>query len=136
MQDFGARLRALRQLRGWSQEYVGLELGVSKATVSKWETGRAQPSLEHLASIRGMYAADGGTLDFLVAGVPTAGMQTDQTQEGISGPAEASMQSSALVASCLLDTDEQILLMRFRQLCLSQRKGLLAFLHSPQSAVA
>ena len=116
MDGFAERLRTFRELRGWSQEYVGLELGVSKATVSKWETGRAQPSLEHLAAIRLLYAADGGTLDYLIAGVsgfPAANRTTDLPSRAALGP---------------LDADEQAMLVRFRRLRNSQRRGLLSLL--------
>ena len=72
MEDFGTRLKRFREARGWSQETVGFELDVSKATVSKWETGRSEPNLEHLSRIRALFARDGLTLDHLIAGVETA----------------------------------------------------------------
>jgi predicted ATPase/DNA-binding CsgD family transcriptional regulator/DNA-binding XRE family transcriptional regulator len=40
----GARLRVLRASRGLSQEQLARELGVSFATVNRWETGRTQMS--------------------------------------------------------------------------------------------
>ena len=40
----GARLRGLRASRGLSQEQLARELGVSFATVNRWETGRTQMS--------------------------------------------------------------------------------------------
>lgn len=69
---FGTRLKEFRDARGWSQERVGFELEVSKATVSKWETGRAAPSLAHLAKIRRLFASDGLTLDYLIVGAVAA----------------------------------------------------------------
>jgi len=39
------RLRILRAERGWSQEKLADELGVSRQTVNALETGRYDPSL-------------------------------------------------------------------------------------------
>lgn len=41
MSIFGDQLKQARDAKGWSQERVGFELDVTKATVSKWEIGRA-----------------------------------------------------------------------------------------------
>ncbi|PJK11256.1 transcriptional regulator [Lysobacteraceae bacterium NML120232] len=107
MEQFPNRLRAFRELRGWSQEHVGFELGVSKATVSKWETGRAEPSLQHLAALRQLYAEDGITLDYLIAGLGFSSPDADKAMP---------------------DADEALMVSRFRKLSLRQRKGLLALL--------
>lgn len=107
MEQFSSRLRAFRELRGWSQEHVGFELGVSKATVSKWETGRTEPSLQHLAALRRLYAEDGITLDYLIAGHGLSEADTNKTSS---------------------DTDEAVMVSRFRMLSPRQRKGLLALL--------
>jgi predicted ATPase/DNA-binding NarL/FixJ family response regulator/DNA-binding XRE family transcriptional regulator len=42
--SMGARLRGLRASRGLTQEQLARELGVSFATVNRWETGRTQMS--------------------------------------------------------------------------------------------
>ena len=142
MDKFGGRLRAFRLMRGWSQEYVGLELGVSKATISKWETGRAQPSLAHLSGIRHMYAADGGTLDYLIAGVALApALLSDDVAHSLAAhdmtdaPDEDQPRADRALTPLkkrgtfsLLDADEQALLLRFRRLRPTQRKGLLCLL--------
>lgn len=39
------RLRELRAERGWSQQYLGEQLGVSRQSVNAIETGRYDPSL-------------------------------------------------------------------------------------------
>ena len=39
-----AELKKLRQMRGWSQEDLARELGVSFATVNRWENGKTKPS--------------------------------------------------------------------------------------------
>lgn len=45
---FGAALRRYREVRGWSQGQLARRIGVTQATVSLWEAGRAAPRLEHL----------------------------------------------------------------------------------------
>ena len=42
--NIAAELKELRQSRGWSQENLARELGVSFATVNRWENGKAVPS--------------------------------------------------------------------------------------------
>lgn len=38
----GARIRAAREIRGWSQSELGRAVGVSKSAVSQWEKGSVQ----------------------------------------------------------------------------------------------
>lgn len=111
MNGFPQRLRTLRERHGWSQEHVGFELGVTKATVSKWETGRAEPSLRHLSLIRRLYADDGASLDYLIDGVAQA-----------HGVLHAS--PGTLVA----DPDESALLRGFRTLSPPRRRALVTLL--------
>jgi transcriptional regulator with XRE-family HTH domain len=47
----GARLRQLRQTRGWSQDELGRRLGVTAATVSRYETGDLQIDADQLPVI-------------------------------------------------------------------------------------
>jgi transcriptional regulator with XRE-family HTH domain len=42
-QSFGEHLRALRTERGWSQADLAARLGVSVATLSRWEHGWSRP---------------------------------------------------------------------------------------------
>ena len=39
-----AELKKIRQSHGWSQEDLARELGVSFATVNRWENGKTKPS--------------------------------------------------------------------------------------------
>lgn len=48
---FGARLRQLREVRGWKQEELGAELGYSGTRVSAVETGRKMPTLRFSRSV-------------------------------------------------------------------------------------
>ena len=38
------KLRAIRRKKGWSQERLARELGVSFQTIHRWETGKFEPS--------------------------------------------------------------------------------------------
>ena len=42
--NIAAELKKLRQTHGWSQEELARELGVSFATVNRWENGKTRPS--------------------------------------------------------------------------------------------
>ena len=48
MNDFGERLRALRQEKGIGQVRLAKELGVGKSVVSLWELGKCEPTLSKL----------------------------------------------------------------------------------------
>jgi transcriptional regulator with XRE-family HTH domain len=53
----GARLRAVRQARGWTQVALAERLGVSAAAVSRWESQGRAPSWvawERLAAALGV----------------------------------------------------------------------------------
>ncbi len=117
MEHFGARFKRFRDVQGWSQEQIGFELNVSKATVSKWESGRAQPRLENLSEIRRLVARYGLSLDYLIDGIdePAAGRSVH----------EAAAQYSAGEAR---NADEAALLAHFRALKPARRKALLAFI--------
>ena len=117
---FGTRLKEFRDARGWSQERVGFELDVSKATVSKWETGRAEPSLTNLAKIRRLFAPDGLTLDYLIDDTLAAAKSKAERRYISEGTRE-----SARVAQNL---DEMALLVRFRVSSPARRRSLMNLL--------
>lgn len=117
---FGTRLKEFRDARGWSQERVGFELEVSKATVSKWETGRAEPSLANLAKIRRLYAPDGLTLDYLIDDTMAALKSSGHACRVNETPAESSRTAQ--------NREEVALLTRFRASSPSRRRSLLELL--------
>jgi DNA-binding XRE family transcriptional regulator len=49
--EAGARLRAARLARGWTQAQLGRALGVSKAAVCHWERGRVPFDVQRLARL-------------------------------------------------------------------------------------
>lgn len=48
---FNERLLNLRKKNGWSQEELGYKIGVSRQTISKWESGQTTPELEKLKNL-------------------------------------------------------------------------------------
>lgn len=63
-QDFGERVRKKRQQRGWTQERLAKELGVSTSFVGHIERGSRKASLETLVQI--VNALD-VSMDYLLA---------------------------------------------------------------------
>ena len=49
--NFAEHLMSLRRQRGWSQEELGNQVGVTRQTVSKWEMGQSTPELEKLVEL-------------------------------------------------------------------------------------
>lgn len=64
---FGARLRAARRARNLTQEDLGVLLGVSGATVSRWESGRDAPTFSLLPELSTRVLT---SLDVLICGKP------------------------------------------------------------------
>lgn len=60
---FHEKLISLRKAEGLSQEELGAELGVSRQTVSKWESGQSYPDFQRLVLLSDYF---GLTLDELV----------------------------------------------------------------------
>jgi transcriptional regulator with XRE-family HTH domain len=124
MPSFGDRLRQVREARGWSQEKLGFECEVTKATISKWELSRAEPGLGHLSKLRQLFADDNMTLDWLIDDSVSASNAMRNSQSIREAAAEPYLRSPRLAESA----DELALLVRFRQLNPKQRRGLVDFL--------
>lgn len=61
--NFAEHLMALRRQRGWSQEELGSQIGVTRQTVSKWEMSQSTPELEKLVELSRLF---GMSIDQLV----------------------------------------------------------------------
>ena len=66
---FAENLASLRRSRNWSQEELGVQLGVTRQTVSKWELGQTTPELEKLVELAKLFDL---SLDALVNGASTS----------------------------------------------------------------
>lgn len=62
---FGTQLTLLRQKRKLSQEALAKKLFVSRQSISKWENGEVEPSIDKLLALSEIFAVD---LDYLLAG--------------------------------------------------------------------
>ena len=62
---FGQRLTEARKKKGLTQAYVAEFLGVSQASVGRWEAGQAECSLGALDKMSKLY---GESLDYLITG--------------------------------------------------------------------
>lgn len=60
----GVRLRAARVGAGQSQDHVAGALGVTRQSVSAWETGASCPSATQLAELSALYCVCAHTLLF------------------------------------------------------------------------
>lgn len=60
---FNEKLLDLRKKQGLSQEELGLELNVSRQTISKWEAGQSYPDFQRLVMLSDYF---GMSLDELV----------------------------------------------------------------------
>ena len=63
--EFNEKLQELRKRRGFTQEELAERLYVSRAAVSKWESGRGYPAIESLKAIAKLFSV---TIDELLSG--------------------------------------------------------------------
>lgn len=60
---FSEKLLNLRTERGYSQEYLAEQLGVSRQSISKWELGTTLPEIDKLISISDFFDV---SIDYLL----------------------------------------------------------------------
>ena len=60
---FNEKLMSIRKTKGLSQEELGMELQVSRQTISKWESGQSYPDFQRLVMLSDYFYM---TLDELV----------------------------------------------------------------------
>ena len=129
MTKFAERLRFLRAARHWSQERLGFELGVVKATISKWENGLSEPNFAQILTIKRTFSDAGVTLDYLldpnvdeVEGTSISRMHvTDELAESADALRRMRFPQD-------FPDDEFILLAAFRRLTVRQKKSLIGLI--------
>ena len=76
--EFHEKLQELRRRKGLTQEDVAEELFVSRAAVSKWESGRGYPNIDSLKAVARFY---GVTVDDLLSGEELLSIAEDDRKE-------------------------------------------------------
>ncbi|TVT28089.1 helix-turn-helix transcriptional regulator [Salinicoccus cyprini] len=61
--EFGNKLKTLREEKGWSQDKLAKELNVSRQAVYKWETNKGYPDIKNLIIISDIFSV---TIDELI----------------------------------------------------------------------
>ena len=82
------KLIELRKKNGWSQEELAEQLGVSRQSVSKWESGASIPDLDKILKLSALF---GVSTDFLLkdsAELPPAAEDAAETEAAETEPAE------------------------------------------------
>ncbi|MDR1821420.1 MAG: helix-turn-helix domain-containing protein [Oscillospiraceae bacterium] len=80
---FAENLMELRRAKGYSQEELGFLLGVTRQTVSKWETGQTTPELDKLIALSRLC---GVSIDELAGNDPADGTSGDSARTVIMYP--------------------------------------------------
>ncbi|WP_437879579.1 helix-turn-helix domain-containing protein [Pseudomonas sp. LRF_L74] len=111
MTAFGKSLRRSRLAAGLTQEQLGFEIGVTKASISAWENDREMPSFSALIRLRDVLKV---SLDLLVDGLPD---EPSSDANGASG--------SYLDPRYAHDPREFDLLQRFRSMSVRRQKAFL-----------
>lgn len=123
MDTFGQRLRAARGALGYSQEQIGDAVGVTKATVSKWELDQAQPSLDGLRRLRELLRI---SLDSLICGESRERIAVRNIHTVMEGSAEPYINRDDVARAA--DSSELAILLRFRTMKPRTRAALLELL--------
>ena len=92
--NFPSNLQYLRSERNLTQERLAMLLGVSRQSISKWESGKAYPELDKLTVICDLF---GCTLDDLVMGDVS---ESRRGTANISGPGRSEANGSSSGISC------------------------------------
>ena len=109
---FNERLMALRKKRGLSQEELGFELGVSRQTVSKWESGQSYPDFQRLVLLADYFDI---SLDELVRGLDV-------------GDVRALNESEKQLSSIYADVEEgKVVMRKYIRVLLGIGAAILAF---------
>lgn len=87
----GERIYRLRRRAGWSQEELADRCGVSRQSVSKWESGQSTPDLEKLVQLSRTFDV---TTDYLLLGEEDEPAQPEPEPAPPPGPSAAGEEPS------------------------------------------
>lgn len=85
---FAEKLADQRRRHGMSQEQLADRLGVTRQSVSKWESGAAMPELAKLIALSELFQV---SVDYLVKDDITEGMQESHREEAVASRLEEKM---------------------------------------------
>lgn len=97
--DLGTRISRLRAAHNLSQGDLAEALGVSRQSVSKWETGASVPDLDKLIRLAKLFEI---SLDELVTGTPPQGAEDSPTPEPSPTPAAPAVSPHRIAGVVLL----------------------------------
>lgn len=101
MQTIGEKIKKLRKQKGVSQEETAFELGVTRQTVSKWESGAMQPNAESIRMLSDYFAVS----PVYFFGGEQASEETETSQsapEPVPAPAPAKSKTKAFIICLVL----------------------------------
>lgn len=78
--EFGEKLQSLRKSMGITQEELARQIFVSRAAVSKWESGRGYPNIESLKEISEFFSV---SIDALLSGDKLISIAQRENKENI-----------------------------------------------------
>lgn len=84
----GERIQELRKGAGLSQEALGEKLGVTRQSISKWESDQAQPELDKLIAMSRLFDLTVGELLGVEEGSPAREELTDRELKAVAAIAE------------------------------------------------
>src|SRR5579885_2817208 len=93
------RLRAARELRGWSQKYVAEQIGADHYYLSRWERGTAVPSPYYRSKLCALFQMDAKALGLVPETPPDQPAEQQApatTPEEIAAPAPAAVHDPAI----------------------------------------
>lgn len=96
---FNEKLINLRKTKGLSQEELGIELKVSRQTISKWESCQSYPDFQRLVLLSDFF---GCTLDELVKNVDVQDVRRNINNEKLSSIYDDVNKGKQIVKGCLL----------------------------------
>jgi antitoxin CcdA len=118
----GARIKAARAKRGFTQRELADRLNITVGAVGQWEIGRSGPKTEHLVALSD---ALGVSVDWLSGGREPAGGPTDAAPEGArsSTPANIALDAGLMREARSLGIDvETALAGRLREMVADARR--------------
>ncbi len=111
---FAGRLKELRKKEGLTQEMLGAALGVDRSTYTYYETGKSSPDLRMVCRLAGIFRVTPNDLLGEAAKISTEFHDNPLRMDD----------EQFITKFSLLTGEEQLLIMRYRQLSDEERKDV------------